>query len=112
MARPARGPRKTAGLSQPFTIPEGFEIADELSYKPPENEDDRRHRLKRDVWSFWVKEASASLIAVVALLILCGFCAVALFHPRATPGDRQWAMDRLSQLLVGVVGFLFGKVTK
>jgi hypothetical protein len=109
-ARPSSGSRQQKP-GQQLTIPGGFDVEGELKFKPHEDPEERRHRLRKDAWSFWVKEALAYIVALIIVLITAVYCSWALWHP-VTSEERQWVMSTLTSLLVGIVGDVFGKVTK
>jgi hypothetical protein len=46
------------------------------------------------------------------LVLTTAYCFSVLWHPGFAKEDRQWAMFTLTTLLVGIVGYLFGKATK
>jgi hypothetical protein len=111
MARPAS--RKE--IEEPFqilSIPRGSTIEGEWKVRPPESAAERRHRLRKDAWSFWVKEASTYIVALLVMVSTTVYCLWALFQPGLSREDRQWVMSVLGSLLVGIVGYVFGKATK
>jgi hypothetical protein len=65
-----------------------------------------------DARSFWIKEASVYIVALAILVVTTAYCFWVLWHPGLAKEDRQWAMSTLTALLVGIVGYVFGKATK
>jgi hypothetical protein len=113
MARPSSSSRsKEQKPAESVTIPAGFALEGKLEFKPPEDMEERRHRLRKDAWSFWVKEASVYLVALLVLLMTTAYCFWVLLRPGAAKEERQWVMSVLTSLIVGIVGYVFGKSIK
>jgi hypothetical protein len=113
MARPSSDPKpKQVKLRDEFIVPAGFDIEGKLEFKPPEDPDAKRHRLRKEVWSFWVKEALTYIVALIILLMTAVYCFWVLLKPGTTLEERKWVMSVVTSLIVGIVGYVFGKSTK
>jgi hypothetical protein len=109
MSQPSRRSKEQKTPRQ-YIVPGGTVL--EGGIRPEETAEERKHRLKKDVWSFWVKEALAYIVALFILGITAVYCFWVLFHPASSKEERQWVLSTLTSLLVGVIGYVFGKVTK
>ena len=112
MARPSDS-RRSRNPVQSFTFPTGSIVEGELKLRPRRDRARRTHRLRKEIWSFWVKEASTYLVAFSILVwpprsIASGSSS----SPDSPQEEKQWVMSILTSLLVGIVGYVFGKVTK
>lgn len=93
-------------------IPEGFVKEGKIEFRPPESPDERRHRLRKDFWSFAVKDLLSYAVALSVLTAASAYSLVVLWRSGSRPEERSWAMSTLTSLLVGIVGYVFGKATK
>ena len=90
MARPSSNPKtKQLNPHDAFTIPGGLDIEGRLEFKPPEDPDAKRHRLRHEVWSFWVKEASTYIVALLVLLMTAAYCFWILFFKAGTDLEER-----------------------
>jgi len=96
--RPAKG----------FFIPDGV-VEGEWKIRPREDRNEKKHRLWKDARSFWIKEASVYLFALLMLSTTAVYCFWVLFSPASSQEDRHWVMSILQSLLVGIIGYVFGK---
>ncbi len=62
-----------------------------------------------EVRKFWVKEAPVHLAAIVIAISVMGAALIIAFRRGSSVEDLKWAYSILSYLLIGVVGFAFGK---
>jgi len=109
MARPASRAKKQEDIGS-IVIPQGMAVKAEI--KSPEDKAEKFQRLKMEVWSFWIKEALVYVFALVILLTTAVYCFWVLWHPGSSMEEKHWVMSTLTSLLVGIVGYVFGKVTK
>jgi hypothetical protein len=102
MARPSsRSKQETPARS--FTFP-GDAVVEEFRIRSPENDLERKHRLR--------KEASIYIVALLIIVVTAIYCFWVLFHPAYPREDRQWAMSILGGLIGGIVGYLYGRASK
>jgi hypothetical protein len=59
-----------------------------------------------------VKEALPYIIALVIVGLTAVYCFRVLFYQSSPKEERQWVLSTLTSLLVGVIGYVFGKVSK
>jgi hypothetical protein len=111
MARPSRAAKKQTDFNS-IVVPQGVTIEGELKFKPHEDDQEKIHRIRTDARSFWIKEAPVYIVALMILITTATYCFWVLWHPGFAKDDRQWAMSTLTSLLVGIVGYVFGKATK
>ncbi len=109
MTKPASGTPKQAKVTQ-ILAPSDMEV--EAKFKSREDKVERAHRLRKDIWSFWIKEALTYVVALVVLLTAAVYCFRVSWHPGSGFEEKKWAMSIVTSLLVGIVGFVFGKVAK
>jgi hypothetical protein len=120
MTRPANPSKKQADLRtatipegmKAIMLPEGMEIETEITLRPLETPAQRAHRHRMEVRQFWVKEAPVHLTAIGIAISGAVAALVLTFRPGSSVEDKKWAYSVLSYLLIGVVGFAFGKVAK
>jgi hypothetical protein len=110
----AKGSSRAKAVEPPqsLTVPAGTQIEGQWTFKPAEAPADRQHRLRKEAWSFWVKEASTYIVALLILLVTAVYCFSVLLKPGATLEERRWVMSVVTSLIVGIVGYVFGKSTK
>ena len=78
----------------------------------PEDVDEKRVRLLKDQWNFFVKEIGPYVVAALLVLAISVYCFIVLANSSSQIEDKQWARATLSAVAVGVVGVIFGKATK
>ena len=78
----------------------------------PEHHSERSHRLRKENWSFWVKDVSTLVMALLILLATAIYCFWTLIRTDPPLDEKKFVMSILTSLVVGIVGYLFGKVTK
>jgi hypothetical protein len=85
-----------------------------LNYKITSTEDseEKRVRLLKERWNFFVKEIGPYVVAGLLVLAISAYCFVVLGHSASQPEDKQWAKGTLSAIAVGVGGVIFGKATR
>lgn len=98
--------------NQAYNFPEGFVAEGKLEFKPPETAPERNYRLRKDFWSFFIKEALVYIVALLILSMTTVYCLWTLWRSDAPLEERKWVMSTLTSLLVGIVGYVFGKSTK
>ena len=109
MARPKPEPQRPTDFAS-VVYPGNMEV--EATLKSPEDKVERAHRLRKDIWSFWIKEALTYVVALIILLTTAVYCFWVLWHSGSGIEEKKWAMSIVTSLLVGIVGFVFGKVAK
>lgn len=111
MANPS-GAEETDQSGTEIAFPKGSVVEGEWRIKPPEKPAEAAHRRRKENWSFWVKEASTYLVALLILLGTAVYCFWVLIQRDPPLDDKKFVMSILTSLLVGIVGYVFGKVTK
>jgi hypothetical protein len=111
MGRPTSRPG-TKKEFRSLIFPSGKNVAGEIKPKENETPSERSHRHRMEVRQFWLKEAPVHLTAI-GIAISGAVAALFLtFRPGSSVEDKKWAYSVLSYLLIGVVGFAFGKAAK
>ena len=111
MARPSSKTRNQRD-PQSFSIPKGYSLEGEFKFKPPEDNLERKHRLRKDFLSFLVKDLMAYLVAFLLIIVAAIHCFSILRNPSLPKDERQWAMSVLASLLAAIAGMIFGKGLK
>ena len=92
-------------------LPEGSKV-EGLNIKAPEDPEDKAARLRREFWSFAVKEIAAYAVAFLFLNMIGGYCfAVVAWHGVVSPEARA-VFPLVTTLFGGVVGVIVGKAGK
>ncbi len=94
---------KKADASKAFPGLEDLPLS-KVEYKLPEDEQEKKLRLHKERWSFYL---SALLVAV---FVVC--CLVFLFNPQASAAEKDWARSAVASIMGVVFGYVFGKATK
>jgi hypothetical protein len=92
-------------------LPQGLQ-ATEFRAQRPEDETERAFRLKKEYWSFLVKDLLAYCLALVLILAAALYAFSILLSSQTAAEDRQFAMSILTSLLTAVAGFAFGKASR
>ena len=111
MARPKQG-TKTLRPAQTLKIPEGCSFEGDYSFRSPEDSAEKLHRRRREDREFWIKDVSLYIAALFIMLATAIYCIWTLFQPALPREERQWVMSTLHAMMVGIIGYVFGKATK
>ncbi len=112
MTTPPGGERPQKEVGVEFSFPKGSVYEGEWRVRPPEKPADAAHRRRNENWSFWVKEAPAYFLAILVLSGTAIYCFWILVQRNPPLEEKKWVMSIVTSLVVGIIGFLFGKVTK
>ena len=104
------GSKKSTQRGQEFSFPAGAVI--DVRVKPPEKSAEAAHRRRKANWSFWVKDVSTYVVALLIILATAIYCFWTLIRTEPPLDEKKFAMSILMSLVVGIMGYLFGKVTK
>ena len=92
-------------------LPEGSKV-ESVSIKAPEDPDDKAARLRREFWSFVVKELAAYLVAFLFLVVIGGYCCFVVAHHGVVSPEARVVFPLITTLFGGVVGMIIGKTSK
>ena len=92
-------------------LPEGSKV-ESIVIKAPEDSDEKAARLRREFWSFAVKELAAYLVAFVFLLVIGGYCCFVVARHGVVSPEARAVFPLITTLFGGVVGVIVGKAGK
>ena len=84
---------------------------EKVEYKRPEDEQEKALRLHKERIGFYLKDVGITILGVVFLLAIGGYCLWVLTGNSA-PAEKDWARSAITSILAGIVGYIFGKTTK
>ena len=90
-------------------LPEGSKV-ESISIKAPEDPDDKAARLRRESWSFVVKELAAYLVAF--LFLIGGYCCFVVVQNGVASPEARVVFPLLTTPFGGVVGMIIGRAGK
>ena len=99
-------------LSPDQFFPDGAIIEGEWRVKPPEKPAEAAHRRRKENWSFWVKDVSTYVVALLVILATAVYCFRTLIRVDPPLDEKKFVMSILTSLIVGIMSYLFGKGTK
>lgn len=83
-----------------------------ISIKAPEDPEDKAARLRREFWSFVVKELAAYAIAFSFLVLIGGYCCFVVARHGVVSPEARTVFPLITTLFGGVVGLIVGKTGK
>ena len=92
-------------------LPEGSKV-ESVSIKAPEDLEDKAARLRREFWSFVVKELAAYAVAFLFLGAIGGYCCVVVARNGVVSAEARAVFPLITTLFGGVVGMIIGKAGK
>ncbi|MGO9597089.1 MAG: hypothetical protein ACLP7Q_03615 [Isosphaeraceae bacterium] len=97
----------------PKAVPslEGMQ-AEKVELKHPEDEQEKKLRLHKERWSFYVKELVTPAFAALIVIVAVTCCLWFLFNSQSAAAEKEWARSVLMAVLTGAVGYAFGRATK
>jgi hypothetical protein len=98
---------KSLDLGKQFD-PKKFKVEIKTAEDPTEMD----HRLRKEFFSFLVKDLCTYGIAILIVLVVLIYCFIVLVIRSSSPEEKNWAMSVLTSILTGAIGFAFGKSSK
>ena len=92
-------------------LPEGSKV-ENVSIKAPEDPEDKAARLRREFWSFVVKELAAYAVAFLLLVMIGGYCCFVVARHGVVSHEARAVFPLITTLFGGVVGMIVGKAGK
>ncbi len=92
-------------------MPEGSKV-ETFSIKAPEDPQEKAARLRREFWSFMVKELAAYAIAFLFLVVIGGYCCYVVARHGVVSPEARAVFPLITTLFGGVVGMIVGKAGK
>jgi hypothetical protein len=83
-----------------------------LSIKAPEDPEDKAARLRREFWSFLVKEPVAYGVAFLFLVAIGGYCCYVVARHGVVSAEARTVFPLITTLFGGVVGLIVGRAGK
>jgi hypothetical protein len=83
-----------------------------VEIKTAEHPMEMDYRLRKDFFSFLVKDLCTYGVAILIVLVALIYCFVVLVVRSSSPEEKNWAMSVLTSILTGAIGFAFGKSAK
>lgn len=83
-----------------------------ISIEAPEEPEDKAARLRREFWSFAVKELAAYAVAFLFLLVIGGYCCFVVARHGVVSPEARAVLPLITTLFGGVVGLIIGKAGK
>ena len=98
---------------KPFDLGKQFDPKKfKVEIKTTEDPTEMEHRLRKEFFSFVVKDLCAYGIAILIVLVVLIYCFIVLVVRSSSPEEKSWAMSILTSILTGAIGFAFGKSSK
>lgn len=85
---------------------------DSLTIKAPEDHEDKAARLRREFWSFVVKDLTAYAVGFTFLIVIVGYCCYVVAHHGVVSPEARAVFPLITTLFGGVVGLIVGKSVK
>ncbi len=92
-------------------IPKGSKVKG-LSIETPEDAEDKAARLRREFWTFLVKDLAAYFVAFVFLIVVATYCCFVVARNGVVSAEARAVFPLLTTLFGGVVGLIIGKAGK
>ena len=92
-------------------LPEGSKV-ESISIKAPEDSEDKAARLRREFWSFVVKELVAYVVAFLFLIAIGVYCCFVVARHGVVSPEARAVLPLITTLFGGVVGMIIGKAGK
>jgi hypothetical protein len=83
-----------------------------VEIKSTEDPTKMEHRLRKEFFSFIVKDLCTYGVAILIVLVILIYCFIVLVVRSSSPEEKSWAMSILTSILTGAIGFAFGKSSK
>lgn len=80
-----------------------------IHIEAPEDPDDKAARLRREHWSFVVKELAAYIVAFLFLIAIGGYCCFVVTHHGVVSPEARAVFPLITTLFGGVVGLIVGR---
>lgn len=106
MAERSNDPR-SLDLGKQFD-PKKFKVEIKTAEDPTEMD----YRLRKEFFSFSVKDLWTYGVAILIVLVVLIYCFIVLVIRSSSPEEKNWAMSVLTSILTGAIGFAFGKSSK
>ena len=98
---------------KPFDLAKQFDPKKfKVEIKTAEDPAELDHRLRKEFFSFLVKDLCTYGVAILIVLVVLLYCFIVLVVRSSSPEEKNWAMSVLTSILSGAVGFAFGKTSK
>jgi hypothetical protein len=98
---------KSLDLGKQFD-PKKFKVEIKTAEDPTEMD----YRLRKEFFSFLVKDLCTYGVAILIVLVVLIYCFIVLVIRSSFPEEKNWAMSVLTSILTGAIGFAFGKSSK
>jgi hypothetical protein len=92
-------------------LPEGSKV-ESISIKAPEDPEEKAARLRREFWSFAVKELAAYVIGFFFLVVIGGYYCFVVARYGVVSAEARAVLPLITTLFGGVVGMIIGRATK
>lgn len=92
-------------------LPEGSKV-ENISIKSPEEPEDKAARLRREFWSFAVKDIAAYCVAFLFLVVIGGYCCFVVARHGVVSAEARAVFPLITTLFGGVVGMIVGKARR
>lgn len=92
-------------------LPDGTQV-ESIHIKAPEDSEEKAARLRREFWSFVVKELVAYVVAFLFLIVISVYCCYVVAHYGVVSAEARTVFPLITTLFGGVVGMIVGKAGK
>ena len=92
-------------------LAEGSKV-ESLTIKAPEDPEEKAARLRREFWTFVVKELLAYAVAFLFLIVIGGYCCFVVARHGVISAEVRAVFSLITTLFGGVVGLIVGKSGK
>ena len=92
-------------------LPEG-RVVKKIEVEAPEDEADKTLRLRKDWWSFVVKDLGPYVLSFLFVLLIGLYCLYVVAHHGVASAEAKLVLPMITTLFGGVVGMVIGKATK
>ena len=93
------------------TLPPGSKVKN-ITIEGKEDPQDKKLRLRREFWSFLVKELAAYVVSFAFLILIGGYCCFVVVRNGVASVEARTVFPMLTTLFGGVVGLIIGKASK
>jgi hypothetical protein len=87
-------------------------IIEEVKLKAPEDPDDKKLRLRKEYWTFLVKDLGAYVVSFLFVLIIGIYCLIVVCRYGVSSPEAKVVWPIITTLFGGVLGLIVGRSMK
>jgi hypothetical protein len=84
----------------------------EVKIESPEDPDDKKLRLEKERWTFYVKDLAAYVLSFLFVLLIGLYCLFVVARYGVASAEAKLVLPLITSLFGGVVGMVIGRASK